>query len=214
MLLMAIIYGALFKRPIEDFPIFLLSGLIVWNYYAQSSSQAMSSLMYRGSLLGRVYLPKSIFGITAVGTGLINLLLSLIPLTLLIIIYRRPVTAALAFIPLALLIVTAFTLGVGLLISLLGVFFADMINIYSFILRLTMFLSGTFYYIDRLPEKLHKIVYLMPTYHMIKIFRDPIYEGVFPQWDSILYTTTSALVILVIGFWVFTRFADEIAYRI
>ncbi len=214
MLIMAIVYDALFKRSIEDFPVFLLCGLIVWNYYSQSSSQAMSSLMYQGSLLGRVYFPKSVFGITAVGTGLVNLLLSLIPLAIFVVLYGRPITAALAFIPLALLIITAFTLGVGLLVSLLGVYFGDMVNIYSFILRLTMFLSGTFYYIDSLPERLHKMIYLLPTYHMIRIFRDPVYEGVFPQWDSIIYAATSALVILIIGLWIFTKFADGIAYRI
>lgn len=214
MIVMAIVYNALFRNSIEDFPVFLLAGLMVWNYFSQSSAHAMTEMMYSGSLLSRIYMPKSVFGVSATGTGLVNFLIALFPLFAFSILFGRPISPALFFLPIALLIITMFTLGVGLVMSSFAVFFADMLNIYNFILRLGMFLSGIFYYVDRLPPELQIVVRIMPTYHMIRLIRDPVYEGILPRWEIISYASIWALIMLLFGFWIFTRYSDEFAYKV
>jgi ABC-type polysaccharide/polyol phosphate export permease len=98
--------------------------------------------------------------------------------------------------------------------SAFAVFFVDMLNVYSILLRLLMYFSGIFYPLAVLPEKLQKLVTLIPTYHMIKIFRDPIYNGSLPPIESIAYISIWAIGMFVIGFWIFTRLSDEYAYRV
>jgi ABC-type polysaccharide/polyol phosphate export permease len=214
MTVMAIIYGALFSRSISGFPVFLLSGIVVWNYFAQSSTQAMADLVFSGPLIGRVYFPKSVFSFAAVGTGLINLSLSLIPLTLFMIVFGRPFTISLLYLPVSLLLTTLFTLGIGLMVSALAVFFVDMMNIYRIGLRLLMYLSGIFYTLQSLPGRLGDIIGLNPTYHMVELFRFPIYEGRAPPLESVLYFGILAIACLIIGLWVFTRLSDEYVYRV
>jgi len=214
MIVMAIVYSALFRNQIEDFPVFLLVGIVVWTFFSQASTQAMTDIMYSGSLLGKVYLPKSVFAVSAVGTGLVNFLISLIPLAVFVVIYQRPINWTLLFLPIALVILSAFTLGLGLFMSALAIFFADMVNIFGILLRLLLYLSGIFYYTEQLPEWLAWMVRLNPTYHMIRLFRDPIFEGILPRWESILYTGVWAILMFFLGYWFFTRRADEFVYRI
>ena len=133
MVIMAIVYSALFRTRIEGFPVFLLCGIVVWTYFSQASEQAMADIMYSGTLLGKVYLPKSVFAVSAIGTGLTNFLISLIPLAVFVLVYQRPITLALLFLPVAILIISAFTLGLGLLMSTFAIFFGDMVNVFSFI---------------------------------------------------------------------------------
>jgi len=214
MIVMAIVYSALFRNQIEDFTVFLLVGIVVWTFFSQASTQAMTDIMYSGSLLGKVYLPKSVFAVSAVGTGLVNFLISLIPLAVFVVIYQRPINWTLLFLPIALVILSAFTLGLGLFMSALAIFFADMVNIFGILLRLLLYLSGIFYYTEQLPEWLAWMVRLNPTYHMIRLFRDPIFEGILPRWESILYTGVWAILMFFLGYWFFTRRADEFVYRI
>jgi ABC-type polysaccharide/polyol phosphate export permease len=214
MLVMSVVFTALFQRQLPGFPVFLLSGLLAWNFFSQASSQAMTELVRGRTLIGRVNMPKSVFAITAVITGLINLLISFIPLVVLVFIYRRPITTALLFIPISLFIITTFTLGVGLFMSALAVFFNDMLNIYGILLRLAFYVSGVIHSIEMIPEELQGFFRLIPTYHLIVLIRHPVYDGMLPPLTSILQALAWSFVLLVIGFWVFTRYADEYIYRI
>lgn len=212
---MAIVFGALLVRNVPDFPLFLMCGIIVWTFFSQASRSAMTDLMYGGgSLMGRVYLPKTVFAVAAVGTSLVNLLFSLVPLIGLILIFGRAITWALLFIPVAVAVLMVFTLGVGLLASSISVFFADMVNIYSFLLRLMMYLSGIFYVVEFLPERLQWVVRFMPTYSMIRLFRDPIYAGTVPQLEIVGYSLFWAVLVFVLGIWLFTKRSNEIIYRV
>jgi len=214
MVVMAIVYSALFRTQIEGFPVFLLCGILVWTFFSQASAEAMTEIMYSGSLLGKVYLPKSVFAVSALGTGLTNFLISMIPLAGFVLVFQRPITPALLFLPVAIVIISAFTLGLGLLMSTFAIFFGDMVNVFSFILRLLFYMSGIFYYTEDLPDLLAWVVRLTPTYHMIRLFRDPIFEGILPPWEIIAYGTFWAVFMFILGYWYFTKRSDEIAYRI
>jgi ABC-2 type transport system permease protein len=214
MAVMATVYTALLRNRIEAFPVFILSGLVVWNFFSQATTQAMSSFLNGRALLGRVYMPKSALSIASVGTALVNLVCSLAPLLLFMFLFDRRFTPALFFLPVAVLILLAFTVGVGLLLSSWVVFFADIQNIFGFVLRLMMYLSGLFYSIEMLPENLQRVLWFVPTYHLIVIFRSPVHGASMPPLDSILYSSAWALVMLLLGLWTFTRNSNAYAYRI
>jgi ABC-type polysaccharide/polyol phosphate export permease len=214
MIVMSVVFTALFRRSIPAFPVYLLSGLLAWNFFTQSTRSAMNDLVRGGSLIGRVYLPSSIFAFTAVGTGLVNFLIACGLLIPLILVYRVPIGASLLFLPLGLLIITAFTLGVGLVMSSFVVFFTDMENIYQILIRLLFYASGIIYSVEMLPGKMQTLIAFVPTYHLVSMFRDPLYRSSFPEPFSVAYAATCAAVALIVGLWIFTRNADEYIYRL
>ncbi len=214
MVIMAVVFSALLARSIPGFPVFILSGLIIWNYISQATIGAMADLLHSGSLLSKVYLPKSVFAVTAAGTGLVNLIISLIPLFIFVLIFNRPITSALLFLPIALIIISLFTLGLGLFMSAFAALYADMQNVFNIFMRLVMYLSAIFYSVEHLPEQLQVFVLANPVYHMIQLFREPIYDGILPSKFSILFAVITSVVMLIIGFFVFTRLSDEYSYRV
>ena len=213
MVVMAIVFSTMLGLNIPGYPVFLLSGLIVWTFVNQVVMNAMGDLVGSSAILGKVYLPKSIFSATAVGSGAVNLVISLIPMFFLTFAFQRPVTLALLFLPVGMLIVSLFAMGLGLLMSSLAVRFGDMQNVFGILMRLLMYVSAVFYQVDRLPTWAQTIVRLNPIYHMIELFRSPVYNGTFPSMASMTYTVVWALLALLAGFFVFTRLSDEFAYR-
>lgn len=214
MTVMAVVFSALFSRAIPAFPVFLFSGIVIWQFFSQGSSKAMSDLVFGGGLLGKVYMPKSVFSVAATATALVNFFISLIPLAAFMIIFGRPITPALLFLPVSVGIVAVFTLGMGLLVSSLAVFFSDMMNIYTILLRLFLYLSGVFYDVDFLPEELGRFIRFIPTYHLIELFREPVYNGRLPAVMTVAYMLAWATVAFLLGFWVFSKVSDEYTYRV
>lgn len=214
MIVMAIVFGALFETTVPRFSLFLLSGIVIWNFISQSSTQAIADLMYGGGLMNQVYMPRSVYAFAAIGTGLANLGFAMIPLALLMLFTGAPISWAWLFLPISILIISIFTLGLGLLMSAFSVYFADVLNIHNILLQLLMWLSGIFYSLESLPERIRAIVGLVPTYHMVTIFRAPLYSGELPPLGSILYASIIALIFLVVGLRIFMRLSDAIAYRV
>jgi ABC-2 type transport system permease protein len=214
MIVMAVVFGTIIARSTPSYPVFLLSGIVAWNFFSQASTQAMTDFVYSGSLVAKVYMPKSVFTVSSIGTHLVNLSLACIPLFIIVFALGHPVTLALLFLPVSVLLAAMFTLGVGLLVSALAAFFADMINIFTLLLQLLFFLSGVFFSVEVMPASLRNIIFLLPTYQMVTIFRYPIYEGQIPPTASLIYFSGWAIGMLFLGLFVFTRLSDEYAYRV
>ncbi len=214
MIVMAVVFGTIIARSTPSYPVFLLSGIVIWKFFSQASTQAMMDFVYSGSLVTKVYMPKSVFAVSSIGTHLINLSLACIPLFIIVFALGHPITPALLFLPVSVLLVAMFTLGTGLLVSALAAFFADMTNIFTLSLQLLFFISGVFISVEAMPESLQKIIFLLPTYQMVAIFRYPIYQGKIPPTESVIYFSCWAIGMLCIGLFVFTRLSDEYAYRV
>lgn len=161
----------------------------------------------------RIYVPHTAFPIASIGTGVVNLFLSLIPLFGILLIARRPITWAVLFIPIPILLIMAFALGVGLLLSSIAVRFPDVSEMYRIVLQAWMYLTPIMYPSDILPSTYrHLLLYFNPLYYLILMFRVPIYDGVLPSLPLSLIGTGIALVTLVIGWIYFSRQADKFAY--
>jgi ABC-type polysaccharide/polyol phosphate export permease len=171
-------------------------------------------MLWSGSLLGRIYVPKSVFSVAAVGTGLVNLLLSLIPLFLIAIVLQVKITPAVLIMPLSILLLAAFALGIGLLLSTAVVYFADMMPVYDVILIIWMYTTPIIYSLDIVPEQVRWLFYLNPLYYMLTVFREPLYNGVIPPLSIWLIAAGFSLAALVLGGVIFTSKSNEYAYRI
>ena len=214
MAVLTIAFSSLFRSTLEHYPVYVLTGLIAWSFFTQSTVFAMNTLVWGGSLLKRVYMPRTIFAVASIGHGLVNLLLSLAPLVVLMLLLGHPLYPAWWFVPVATVLLAMFSLGVALFLSALAVFFADVIDLYQAVVQAWFFLTAVMYPVSILPPEYAGLINLNPLYHLLELFRAPIYQGQLPGLGTLAAGAISAVLALAVGWWTFTRKADEFAYRI
>ncbi len=215
MLVLSIAFSQAFGIKQEGYAAYVLSGLIAWNFFAQSTNAATSHLVWGGSLLRRIYVPRTVFAVSAIGTGLVNLALAVIPLVIVMFVTGISLQPTIVFLPIPILFMTFFSLGVGLLVSSVAVFFADVAEMYQIVLTAWMYLTPIIYPESILPPEYRIwIARLNPMYHLVRLFRMPVYDGVVPPISEVLISGGVSLAILILGWIIFTRRADEFAYRV
>ena len=214
MLVLTIAFSQVFGTT-RSYAAYLLIGLVAWNFFAQTTMAAMRQLVWGGSLIQRIYIPKTLFAISAIGTGLVNLLLSLIPLAIVMLVTGLPPQLPALFLPISILLLVAFALGVGLLLSTVAMYFPDVAEMYEVGLIAWMYLTPIIYPENAIPEAYRFWLFnLNPMYHLVKLFRLPLYYDLWPSPDRIAAAAIVALGTLAIGWIVFSRKADEFAYRV
>jgi len=214
MVVMSVVFATLFRAAIPRYPVYLLVGLIAWNFFSQSTAYAMGQLVWGGSLIKRVYVPPTIFAVACVGNGLVNLAVSLVPLLAIMLVMGQPFHATWWFFPIAVLILSLFCLGVALLVSTLAVFFIDVVDMYQLLLQAWFYLTPILYPREILPAQYAWALDLNPMYHMVQLVRLPVFAGLIPDLRTTLIAAGWAVGTLFFGGWVFTRKADELAYRV
>jgi ABC-type polysaccharide/polyol phosphate export permease len=213
MIVMTIIFSQLFNR-VEGYAAYLLSGLISWTFFAQTTTAALQQVASSGSLGRRIYMPHTAFVVSSVMTGMVNLTISIIPLTLITLIVGKPITWAILFTPFSILILSAFALGIGLFLSTAVVFFPDIREMYQILLQAWMYFTPIIYPETILPEAYRFwILRLNPMYYMISLFRDPVYNGRLPSLDVLITSVVIAVIMLTAGWIYFSKQADSFAYK-
>jgi ABC-type polysaccharide/polyol phosphate export permease len=215
MIVLTLVFSRAFGGAQQDYAAYVLSGLMAWNFFSQTTNAASLHLVWGGSLLKRIYVPRTVFALSATGTGLVNLALSLVPLLLVMLVTDVPIRWTIILLPIPILFLAMFTLGLGLWISTIAIYFADIAEMYQVALTAWLYLSPVIWTDQILPEKIrYWIVLLNPLSHLLNLFRAPIYAGRVPTGSELLISGTIALVTLVTGWLFFTRKSDEFAYRV
>lgn len=213
-IVLAVAFGTLFKSALPHYPVYLLSGLLAWSFITQTTQYAMGVMATGSGLLKRIYIPRATYVVAVVSNGLVNFLVSVLPLALIVLVFQHPVSTSWLFLPISILILAMFTLGLALLLSAASVFFNDSIDIYQIVIQAGFFLTPIMYPPSVLPETLSGWMVLNPFFLMIELFRAPIYIGTIPNAGLITATIALASVTLLAGWAVFTRKADQLAYRL
>ncbi len=214
MLILTFVFSNFFRSDVKHFPVFILSGLLVWNFFSQGANAAISGLVWGGGLLKRIYIPSTVFGVSAIGTALINLVISLVPLIIVMLVDRAPFYSSMLFLPVSILLLTSFTLGFGLFISSLAVFFPDVGEMFQVLLTAWMYLTPIIYPESLIPARFLPFYKINPMYWMIKMFRLPIFEGRLPHLQEFLPALAWGVGMLIIGWVYFTSKSEEYAYRV
>jgi len=214
MLVLTIAFSQLFGGT-RAYPAYVLTGLVAWNFFSQTTLASMNQMVWGGSLLSRIYVPRTVFVLSSMGTGLVNLFLSMVPLLVVLLITGTPLRVTVFFLPIAFLTLAAFSLGVGLLISTWAIYYYDIAEMYQIILTAWMYLTPIIYPESIVPDNLRLWLFtLNPMYHIVSMFRAPLYEGVWPGANQIIAAVGISLLVMVAGWIVFTRNSDEFAYRV
>jgi len=214
MLVLQIVFSSIFRFALQNYSVYVLAGLLFWNFFSQSIVSSMNSLRGNATLLKKLPVPQAVFPIATVAAGVVNLVLALIPLLLLLVITGHPLSPALLFLPVSISIAAIFTLGAGLLLSPLAVFFYDVVEIVAVIITMAMYATPIFYPMAILPEKYRWFVRFNPIRSILEVFRDPIFYGKIPPVSHLSVATSVALVAFVLGYWSFRRSADRIPFYV
>jgi ABC-2 type transport system permease protein len=214
MVVLRIVFGAVFRFDIHNYPVYALAGILFWNFFNQSVVSSMNSLRGNAEIIKKVAVPTEIFPLTMVISGVVNLLLALIPLLLILVATGHPVRVALLFLPVSILLAAVFTLGAGLLLSPLAAMFSDVVELVSVAMTMLMYLTPIFYPMAILPENLRWIVRFNPLRSVLEVFRDPIYHGKIPPLSHLTVVLTVAVGALVIGVICFRRLSGRIPFYV
>lgn len=214
MLVFSIVFSTIFRFDMKSYAVYALSGIVFWNFFSQAITASMHSLRGNAALLTKLPVPKAVFPVATVVSGLLNLVFSMVPLLLLMLVTGHELSPAILFLPVAMAIVTVLTLGVGLLLSPLAAFFSDTVELVGLLLTLLMYLTPTFYPVSIVPEHLRWIIRLNPLRPALDAFRLPIYEGVLPDLLTVSVAAGVAVAALLLGSLVFERSSGRIAYYV
>lgn len=210
MMVLTVVFSTMFKRNIENFPVYLLSGRMIFEFVTGTSNQALYSVTANAALLKKTYVPKYIFTFAKVTSGLVDMVFSLGALAIVLIATRARITPYIIFFPLVLVQIYIFTMGLGFFLAQANVFFRDIQYIYRAVVTAWMYLTPIFYPIEQLSPNLQiGIKALNPLYYYVAQFRDMVCNGQFPGPRIFWGGWLMAFLMLFIGVWQFRRNKDK-----
>lgn len=212
MTVLQVVFSSLFRFEVASYPAYVLSGLIFWNFFSQSIVASMNSLRGNASLLQKFPVPKAVFPLATVISGMVNLVFALLPLLAILVATGHPLHPSLVVLPLSLVIASLFTLGAGLLLSPLALFFTDTVEIVSVGLTLVLYMTPVFYPVSIVPESFRRVIVYNPVGVILRVFRDPIYSGTFPIGSDLAIAAGVSTAMLALGAAVFRRSSDSIPF--
>jgi len=214
MLVLHVVFSHVFRFELYRYPVYALAGILFWNFFQQSIVASMNSLRGNAAILQKLPVPKAIFPVATVISGVVNLCLALVPLFVILVVTGHPLEPALLFLPVSIILAALFTLGAGLLLSPLSVFFTDVVELVGVLLMLLMYLTPIFYPMAIVPERYRWLVRFNPIRSVLEVFRDPIYYGKIPPLPHLAVTLGIAVAALLIGALAFRKSSDRIPFYI
>lgn len=209
MIILTIVFGTLFKSSIENYPVYLLTGKLVFDYYSAGSRAAMGSIISNASMIKKVYIPKYMYSLGVVFSNMVTFLMSLIVLVLVMIATGAPFTIhiPLAIVPVVLLVL--FTIGAGLILAAVTVFFRDIEHLYGVFVTMLLYATPIMYPADIVPESFRFIQTLNPLYAIIELFRSAVLYGTLFDPGQLLFAVLSTAAVLVLGIGLFYKYQDK-----
>lgn len=214
MVVLTFIFSNLFKNKIPNFPVYCLSGRLIYDFFSQSTNQCMNSITGKSSLIKKIYVPRYLYPLSRTISSFIIFLISLIPLFCIMIITNVHFTKEMLLIIYPLICLFFISLGIGMILATINVFFRDMQHLYSVVLLIIMYASAIFYSADIINPKYVRILNLNPIFPVIKVFRDCILYGKVTAIYSWVLIAVYSVLAMIIGVIVFYKKQDKFILHI
>jgi lipopolysaccharide transport system permease protein len=206
MIIMTVVFSAMLARGVENFPIYLLSGQLLFGFMTGAVGRAIPSVTGGAALLKKVYIPKYIFTLASVTSELVTMVFSLGALVIVILATRLNLSWRILLIPLPIIELYFFSIGLGLLLAQAMVFFRDVQYIWGVFSTAWMYLTPIFYPVSMLPGWLRfAVTNFNPLYYYIAQFRAFVLGGD-PNWRYYAWRgILAAGIMLLVGIVTFSR---------
>lgn len=216
MLVFTVVFTFIMPNGIQKYPVFLLSGLLPWNFFNGAVLGAASAVVGNGHLVNRVYFPREILPLAVVLSNAINFLIALVMLFAFIGVFGIALTESVAWLPALVLVQLAFTVGLGLLLAAVNVYFRDTQAILGVLMLAWFFLTPVVYSVDNIANSTIKqaLLALNPMAALVVNYRQILYTGGPLDVSLLAVTAAEAALALLVGLLVFRKlspaFAEEI----
>lgn len=223
MAVMAVVFSKMFRFGSEgtNYLVYLMTGIILWNYFSEATNSAMTSVVDNFSLINKVYIPKYVFPLSKCLFVGINFLLTLIPWLGIILLtkvglgtYPASINLYYLWLPLIFFLFFLFTIGIGLILSCVSVFLRDVFYIYGIILIIWNYYTPVFYNLSIIPDNLQGIFKLNPLYQFINTVREIVLFGHGPSLQTMGALVFLAFASLGLGVLIFKKNQDKFIYYI
>lgn len=216
MLVFTLVFTVLIpNNTVERFPIFLLCGLLPWNWFTGSLMGSVYSVVNNAPLVKKVFFPREVLPISVVLSNLMHFLIALVVLFAMMLVFQTPLTQWALLLPIVIAIQLMFTLGLAFCLSAINVYYRDTAQIIEVLLLAWFFLTPVFYSMDVVPQQavvlgvmlpVQRLAYILnPMASLIASYRIILYNGAPPALDFFLRTLVTALVFLALGYLFFQR---------
>jgi ABC-2 type transport system permease protein len=208
------IFSTLFRFDLPHYQVYLLSGIVMFNFFSEATNQAITSITGNASLITKVYMPKYVFPVTKVLSSCINLFFSLIALYVIVLASGLKITLLHIFIPFALINMFIYTIGFSLILSSLMVFFRDMQFLYGVAIMLWNYITPIFYPENIIGPKFKWILQFNPMYHYIRYVRSIILDNSMPTVRAHIICLIFSIGTLVIGWILFRKSENKFIFNL
>ena len=214
MLVLTTVFSTIFQFRTSDFSVYYLTGSLLFNFFSESTTLSMTSIIQSSGLIKKVYVPKLIFPLEKCLYGLVNMLFSLIAAVIVFLIVGvTPHWTMLLFI-VPILYLFVFNFGLSLIVVTMNTFFRDIGYLYSVLITVWMYLTPIIYPISILPAWALPFMRLNPLYHYIEYFRNVTLYGVLPGARDNLICIGFSLVFLLLGLFIFRKKQNKFIFYI
>jgi ABC-type polysaccharide/polyol phosphate export permease len=207
-----LVFSRIMRMGLPQFPVFLLAGLLPWSLISTATTGSAHSLLSNQGLIRKVAVPQAVYPLAVVGSKLVDLLFSLLPLAVIAAATgRTPGAPWLALLP-AIVLAAAFTTGLSLLLSSLTVFFRDLRHLIDVLFQVWFYLTPVIYpasYLENLHPWIRAALSLNPAAPIVRCFQEAIYEQRFPAAGTLALAALFATGSLVIGWSTFRRLEHQ-----
>lgn len=227
MIVLSVVFGGLFggnRKGIICYPVYLFTGRLLFSFFVSSTKQSMTSFRRNQAIIKKVYVPKYMYPLSSIFSNFITFAISLICLVFVWIFFKTTGFhngdqlhingyVLLSFVPMILLLI--FTTGVGLVLSVISVYFRDVEYIWDVVCQLLFYMVPILYHPSKInSEWIIYIIKINPLYSMIELFRQCVLYHQIMSWQLLLYATFISVLTLLIGIWFFNKKSDDIIFHL
>ncbi len=205
---------------LSNFPLWLLCGLLPWNYLANSLNGATESLVANGNLIKKVYFPRQVLVLANVASWMVPLLIEVGVLAALLLAFGNFVLPWLPMVLVLILLQSGLVVGVGLVLGAANVYFRDVKHLIGILLQAFFYATPIVYPLSLVPERVEllgldvavrSLYQLNPMVPMVEAYRDVLYDLRFPPVGDLAYVAAWGAGCLAVGLLVFSRLEPRLA---
>ncbi len=213
-LIYAIVFRYIMRFNIENYLIYLIAGIIPWNFFTAAINGGMNSVIFNADIIKKVYFPRIILPISSVTSCLVNFLISCAIIVIFALFSGVGISVYLIFLPLIALIQYILILGFVFILSAIEIYVRDIEHIINFFIGMLFYITPILYTTDYVPEKFTILLKINPLSYIIEAYHSIFYYKTMPNLESLGIIGTISIVIFIIGYLIFNKlqkgFAEEV----
>ena len=206
LLVYTLVFSVILKSNIERYYLFLFVALIPWNFLSSCLTAGCGCIVQQQSLVNKIYFPREVIPISFVTGAFVNMLYcEIVVFAVSLLSGVRFTLPSLLCLPLVMLVEFILALGITMIICSVNVYFRDLEHMMSILSMVWMFMTPIMYDISIVPARFVPLFYLNPMTSIVAAYRDIMYRGSVPKFETLGMAAGMGLLFLILGFVIFGR---------